>query len=79
MEMNNTTILSLLPVLLCCIISILAVPLPSSDEKPTQPINDLWFYRLFLNLMGYATILVPAYFVIRYFKRIKYNETGKIL
>ena len=54
---------------------ILAVPLPKSDEQPNQG-GELWFSRLLMNLMGYSTILVPAYFIIKYFKRIKYNETG---
>ncbi|GAB1601303.1 adenosine 3'-phospho 5'-phosphosulfate transporter 1-like isoform X1, partial [Argonauta hians] len=36
---------------------------------PFQSYSDFWFFRLFLNLLGYATIFVPAAILIRYFKR----------
>ncbi|CAH1792381.1 unnamed protein product [Owenia fusiformis] len=36
--------------------------------------QDFWLFRLLLNLIGYATIIVPGYFLIQYLKKIKYNE-----
>lgn len=40
---------------------------------------DFWVVRLLLNLLGYATIFVPGYLLMRYLRNIRYNETaGKI-
>uniref|UniRef100_A0A9J7XIW5 Adenosine 3'-phospho 5'-phosphosulfate transporter 1 n=1 Tax=Cyprinus carpio carpio TaxID=630221 RepID=A0A9J7XIW5_CYPCA len=39
--------------------------------------QDVWLFRLFLNVLGYATIIIPGYFLISYFKRINYLETGR--
>lgn len=36
--------------------------------------TDFWLVRLLLNLLGYATIIVPAALIIRYFKKSKYDE-----
>lgn len=38
--------------------------------------QDVWIFRLFLNVLGYATIIIPGYFLIVYFKRVNYLETG---
>lgn len=38
--------------------------------------QDVWVFRFFLNILGYGTIIIPGYFLIRYFKRINYLETG---
>lgn len=37
---------------------------------------DFWVVRLLLNLLGYATIFVPGYMLIRYLRNIRYNETA---
>ncbi|XP_056621140.1 adenosine 3'-phospho 5'-phosphosulfate transporter 1 [Triplophysa dalaica] len=39
--------------------------------------QDVWIFRLFLNVLGYATIIIPGYFLIIYFKRVNYLETGR--
>ncbi|CAL1540345.1 unnamed protein product [Lymnaea stagnalis] len=38
--------------------------------------TDFWLFRLSLNLLGYATIFVPGYLLIRHLRRIKYNEVA---
>lgn len=38
---------------------------------------DFWFLRLILNLIGYGTIIVPGYFLIQYFRRVRYDEQKK--
>ena len=38
---------------------------------------DFWFIRLLINLFGYATIIVPGYLLIQYFKKHKYDEQHK--
>lgn len=38
--------------------------------------HDVWLLRFLVNLLGYATIIIPGYLLIRYFKRTSYLETG---
>ncbi|XP_029705055.1 adenosine 3'-phospho 5'-phosphosulfate transporter 1 isoform X2 [Takifugu rubripes] len=38
--------------------------------------RDVWLLRFLVNLLGYATIIIPGYLLIRYFKRTSYLETG---
>ena len=41
--------------------------------------NDGWIENLMWNLLGYATIIVPAAFIIRMLKNSNFNErSGKI-
>ena len=40
---------------------------------------DLWFVRLAVNLLGYATIFVPGYMMIRYLRKVRYDENAGIL
>ncbi|CAB1342715.1 unnamed protein product [Coregonus sp. 'balchen'] len=42
-----------------------------------QDWNDVWLFRFFLNVLGYATIIIPGYFLVTYLKRINYLETGR--
>ena len=37
-------------------------------------LHQYWIFRLFLNLMGYATIIVPGYLIIRYIRQSTYME-----
>ena len=46
-----------------------------SDEN----VIDFWVFRLIYNLFGYATMAIPAYFIIQYLQKVKYNETGMYL
>ncbi|XP_068198346.1 adenosine 3'-phospho 5'-phosphosulfate transporter 1 [Antennarius striatus] len=38
--------------------------------------HDVWFFRFLVNMLGYSTIIIPGYLLIRYFRRINYVETG---
>ncbi|XP_012724577.2 adenosine 3'-phospho 5'-phosphosulfate transporter 1 [Fundulus heteroclitus] len=38
--------------------------------------HDVWFLRFLVNMLGYATIIVPGYFLISYFKRSNYLDRG---
>lgn len=38
---------------------------------------DFWLVRLLMNLLGYASVFVPGYFLISYYQKIKYNEQKK--
>lgn len=46
------------------------------ESSLLQDWHDVWLFRFFLNVLGYATIIIPGYFLIGYFKRINYLETG---
>uniref|UniRef100_A0AAZ3RZZ3 Adenosine 3'-phospho 5'-phosphosulfate transporter 1 n=1 Tax=Oncorhynchus tshawytscha TaxID=74940 RepID=A0AAZ3RZZ3_ONCTS len=47
------------------------------ESSLLQDWHDVWLFRFFLNVLGYATIIIPGYFLIGYFKRINYLETGR--
>ncbi|XP_065819515.1 adenosine 3'-phospho 5'-phosphosulfate transporter 1 [Labrus bergylta] len=38
--------------------------------------HDVWFFRFLVNILGYSTIIIPGYFLISYFKRTNYLDTG---
>lgn len=46
------------------------------DTSLLQDWKDVWLFRFFLNVLGYCTIIIPGYFLIGYFKRLNYLETG---
>ncbi|XP_041108658.1 adenosine 3'-phospho 5'-phosphosulfate transporter 1-like [Polyodon spathula] len=49
----------------------------AEDESLLQESwNDFWLFRFFLNVSGYASIIIPGYLLIRYYKRKNYLETG---
>ena len=48
----------------------------STGGKTEDGVEDILIVRLFLNLMGYATIFVPGAILIRYLRQAKYNETA---
>ncbi|NXO33756.1 S35B2 protein, partial [Locustella ochotensis] len=39
--------------------------------------GDFWLFRFFVNAAGYASIVVPGFLLIQYFKRRNYLETGR--
>lgn len=45
-------------------------------EAPPESWTQLWLFRFLVNVAGYATILVPGYLLVQYFRRINYLETG---
>ncbi|XP_059354138.1 adenosine 3'-phospho 5'-phosphosulfate transporter 1 [Carassius carassius] len=58
----------------CVLPSVLA---DADDASLLGGWQDVWLFRLFLNVLGYATIIIPGYFLISYFKRNNYLETGR--
>ncbi|XP_033847098.1 adenosine 3'-phospho 5'-phosphosulfate transporter 1 isoform X1 [Periophthalmus magnuspinnatus] len=38
--------------------------------------QEFWLFRFLVNVLGYSTIIIPGYLLIRYFKRSNYLETG---
>ncbi|XP_072302076.1 adenosine 3'-phospho 5'-phosphosulfate transporter 1 [Eucyclogobius newberryi] len=38
--------------------------------------QQFWPFRFLVNMLGYSTIIVPGYLLIRYFKRSSYLDTG---
>ncbi|XP_030051614.1 adenosine 3'-phospho 5'-phosphosulfate transporter 1 isoform X1 [Microcaecilia unicolor] len=38
--------------------------------------TDFWLFRFFYNIAGYATIVIPGFLLIQYFRRRDYLETG---
>ena len=40
-------------------------------------VQDFWFFRLLMNLLGYASLIVPAYFYKRYLDSKNYK--GKLI
>lgn len=55
-------------------------PMAASEAVPAalqDTWGDFWLFRFFINAAGYASILVPGYLLIQYFKRKNYLETGK--
>lgn len=66
---------------LCLAVVLTAVPtMAASDVVPAalqDSWGDFWLFRFFLNAAGYASIMVPGFLLIQYFKRKNYLETGK--
>ncbi|XP_025053625.1 adenosine 3'-phospho 5'-phosphosulfate transporter 1 isoform X1 [Alligator sinensis] len=55
-------------------------PMAASEAVPAalqDTWGDFWLFRFFINAAGYASILVPGYLLIQYFKRKNYLETGR--
>ncbi|KAI4877559.1 hypothetical protein NFI96_028586 [Prochilodus magdalenae] len=61
-------------VLLCLCVCVLA---DTEDTSLLEGWKEVWLFRFFLNVLGYATIVIPGYFLIGYFKRTNYLETGR--
>ncbi|XP_067239414.1 adenosine 3'-phospho 5'-phosphosulfate transporter 1 [Chanodichthys erythropterus] len=70
----------LFPWSLCLCAALCVLPGVRADAEDASLLDgwqDVWLFRLFLNVLGYATIIIPGYFLISYFKRINYLETGR--
>ncbi|XP_063297634.1 adenosine 3'-phospho 5'-phosphosulfate transporter 1 [Pelobates fuscus] len=50
-------------------------PPPAAEAQ--DPWGDFWLLRFLVNIGGYATIVVPGFLIIRYFKSKNYLETGR--
>lgn len=62
------------PVLLLCLCTPVAAG--AGESLLLEGWQDVWVFRFFLNILGYSSIIIPGYLLIRYFKRINYIETG---
>jgi hypothetical protein len=51
-----------------------SVAISEGGSNWATQLQEYWLFRLFLNLLGYATIIVPGFFVIRYIKNSNYME-----
>ena len=53
---------------------------PEHQEPNLKVLDDdwteFWAVRLAVNLLGYATIFVPGYLIIRHLRRTRYNESA---
>lgn len=38
--------------------------------------QEFWLFRFLVNVLGYSTIIIPGYLLIRHFKRSNYLDTG---
>lgn len=52
-------------------------PGPLIEEPPG--IEDTWFFRLCLNILGYATIFIPGVLIYKYVQNSNYVEKHGII
>ncbi|XP_038250108.1 adenosine 3'-phospho 5'-phosphosulfate transporter 1 isoform X2 [Dermochelys coriacea] len=66
---------------LCLAVVLTALPTMAASEVVSAALQDswgdFWLFRFFLNAAGYASIMVPGFLLIQYFKRKNYLETGR--
>ncbi|XP_072105036.1 adenosine 3'-phospho 5'-phosphosulfate transporter 1 isoform X1 [Mobula birostris] len=67
---------STVPVLILVLV-LLSSPCRAEDPHPDEVWTDFWVVRFVINLAGYATILLPGYLLVQYFKRTNYLERGR--
>lgn len=65
-----------------CLAAVLAaLPAMAASEEVLAALQDswgdFWLFRFFVNAAGYASIMVPGFLLIQYFKRKNYLETGR--
>ena len=49
-------------------------------QQPQIQWKEFWVFRLLLNMIGYGTIIVPGYLVIRYLQGSDFlKQTGKYM
>lgn len=57
--------------------------LPETNNSETPPSGnewtDFWVFRITLNLLSYATVIVPGYLIIRFVRNSKYLDTASEL
>ncbi|XP_015206571.1 adenosine 3'-phospho 5'-phosphosulfate transporter 1 [Lepisosteus oculatus] len=59
------------------LVMLLPAQAAGEDSLSLNTWTDFWLFRFILNVLGYATIIVPGYLLIKYFKSINYLETGR--
>ncbi|XP_054758633.2 adenosine 3'-phospho 5'-phosphosulfate transporter 1-like isoform X1 [Lytechinus pictus] len=62
--------------LFICLASVHIANAKEEDEASTEGWMDYWFIRLALNVLGYLSVIVPAWLVIRYVRSSGYLEKG---
>ena len=58
-------------VLLYCLSSV-----AQSVLAPPPGQDMFWFYSLIINILGYATVFLPGYYVIKYVQKTNYLDVG---
>lgn len=65
----------------CLALALAALPIVTANEEVPavhqDSWGDFWLFRFLVNAAGYASIVVPGFLLIQYFKRKNYLETGK--
>lgn len=65
----------------CVPLVLAALPIMATGEEMLPALQDswgdFWLFRFFINAAGYASIVIPGFLLIQYFKRRNYLETGK--
>lgn len=65
----------------CFPLVLASLPTMATGEEITPALQDswgdFWLFRFFVNAAGYASIVVPGFLLIQYFKRRNYLETGR--
>ncbi|KAJ7988016.1 hypothetical protein DPEC_G00319250 [Dallia pectoralis] len=56
---------------------LIILPSTLATDGESLQLHDVWLFRFFLNVLGYSTIIIPGYFLISYFKKNNYLETGR--
>ncbi|XP_077366863.1 adenosine 3'-phospho 5'-phosphosulfate transporter 1 [Festucalex cinctus] len=63
----------------CPALVLLLLPSVAATEEESSLLDgwrDVWLFRFLVNILGYSTIIIPGYLLIRYFKRTNYLDTG---
>lgn len=65
----------------CIPLQLTSLPAMATGEEIAPALQDswgdFWLFRFFVNAAGYASIVVPGFLLIQYFKRRNYLETGR--
>uniref|UniRef100_A0A670I3W9 Adenosine 3'-phospho 5'-phosphosulfate transporter 1 n=1 Tax=Podarcis muralis TaxID=64176 RepID=A0A670I3W9_PODMU len=65
----------------CLALALAALPIVTANEEVPavhqDSWGDFWLFRFLVNAAGYASIVVPGFLLIQYFKRKNYLETGR--
>lgn len=65
----------------CIPLLLASLPMMAAGEEIAPALQDswgdFWLFRFFVNAAGYASIVVPGFLLIQYFKRRNYLETGR--
>ncbi|KAM6128372.1 LOW QUALITY PROTEIN: adenosine 3'-phospho 5'-phosphosulfate transporter 1 [Pterocles gutturalis] len=65
----------------CLPLVLASLPTMATGEEIPPALQDswgeFWLFRFFVNAAGYASIVVPGFLLIQYFRRRNYLETGR--